>query len=131
MTGWRAATRRMGLAIGGLATIVGGIVYSLGWLDRLNGYNLDLHFRHFNTIGADPRIVLIDIDDSALRAMPNWPWPRRTYADLVRTLNELGAKAIVLDFIFDKPSPPRTEHAGLGRDYDIDAMLPELGDRAF
>ena len=73
---WRgAATRRMGLApdrsrglaIGGLATIVGGIVYALGWLDRLNGYNLDLHFRHLSTIEADPRIVLIDIDDLEAR----------------------------------------------------------------
>jgi class 3 adenylate cyclase/CHASE2 domain-containing sensor protein len=121
----------MGLAIGSAATIVGGIVYALGWLDRLDGYNLDLHFRHFNGIEADPRIVLIDIDDSSLQAMPDWPWPRRVYADLVRTLHELGPKAIVLDLVFDKPSPPRTEHAGLGRDYDIDTSLTETGDRAF
>ncbi len=121
----------MGLAIGSVATIVGGIVYALGWLDRLDGYNLDLHFRHFNRIEADPRIVLIDIDDSSLQAMPDWPWPRRVHADLVRTLHELGPQAIVLDLVFDKPSPPRIEHAGLGRDYDIDTALPELGDRAF
>ncbi len=131
MAGRWAATRRMGLAIGSVATIVGGIVYALGWLERLDGYNLDLHFRHFNRIEADPRIVLIDIDDSSLSAMPDWPWPRRVYADLVRTLHELGPKAIVLDLVFDKPSPPRTEHAGLGRDYDIDTSLSETGDRAF
>jgi len=131
MAGRRRATRRMGLAIGSAATIVGGIVYALGWLDRLDGYNLDLHFRHFNRIEADPRIVLIDIDDSSLQTMPDWPWPRRVYADLVRMLHELGPKAIVLDLVFDKPSPPRTEHAGLGRDYDIDTSLTETGDRAF
>jgi len=131
MAGRRAATRRMGLAIGSAATIVGGIVYTLGWLERLDGYNLDLHFRHFNRIEADPRIVLIDIDDSSLQAMPDWPWPRRVYAELVRTLHEFGPKAIVLDLVFDKPSPPRTEHAGLGRDYDIDTSLTETGDRAF
>lgn len=119
------------MAIGGLATIVGGIVYTLGWLDRLNGYNLDLHFRRLSTIDADPRIVLIDIDDSTLAAMPDWPWPRRVHADLVRTLHELGARTIVLDHIFSEPSSPRAEHAGLGQDYDKDAELPELGSRAF
>jgi len=121
----------MGLAIGGLATIVGGIVFSLGWLDRLNGYNLDHHFRHFNRIEADPRIVLIDIDDSTLKAMPTWPWSRRVHADLVRILHELGSRAILLDFVFDQPSSPRVEHAGLSRNEDVDSGLQEFGDRAF
>jgi class 3 adenylate cyclase len=105
-------------------------VYLLGAFDRLDGYNLDLHFRHCNQIQADPRIVLIDIDDSTLGLTPTWPWPRRTYADLVRTLNELGAKAIVLDLILDQASAPRKEHAQLGRHHDIDNVLT-LGDPAF
>ena len=40
----RAWTRQRTGALGGglIATLVGGIMYSLGWLDHLNGYNLDL-----------------------------------------------------------------------------------------
>ncbi len=105
------------------------MAYLLGLFDRLDGYNLDLHFRHCNSIQADPRIVLIDIDDSTLAAMPNWPWPRRVFADLVRTLDELGPQAIVLDIIFDQPSSPRAEHAGLTR--HIDDHTTVLGNPAF
>ncbi len=120
----------MALTIGLLATIVGGGVYALGLLDRLNGFNLDLHFRHLNTIEADPRIVLIDIDDSTLRVMPDWPWPRRVFAELVQTLHEMGAEAIVLDIVFAEPSKPRMEHAAIGKHYDIDTAFAELGDQA-
>lgn len=131
MAGSGITSRRWGWAIGAVATLLGVAVYLAGWLERLDGYNLDLHFRHFNTLQADPRIVLIDIDDSTLQAMPDWPWPRRVFADLVRTIDESRPKAIVLDLVFDLPSRPRAEHPGLSRDYDIDTASPEIGDRAF
>lgn len=120
-----------GWTIGAMATFVGVAVYLAGWLDRLDGYNLDLHFRHFNTLQADPRIVVIAIDDSTLQAMPDWPWPRRVFADLVRAVNELSPYTVVLDLVFDLPSVPRTEHAWLTQDYDVDPVDTVLGDPAW
>ena len=89
--------RRWGVVIGCAVTALACIAFGMGLLDRMDNYGLDLHLRHLSTIQADPRIVLIDIDDQALSAVGDWPWPRRNYAHIVNTLNELGARAIVLD----------------------------------
>ncbi len=124
------AGRRGGIALGVVLSVAAGGAYLAGLLDGLNNVGLDLHFRYLGDVPADPRIVLIDIDDQSLAALADWPWPRRLYADLVNTLHELGAKTIALDVILAEPTAPRVEHAGLGRDYDLDTELSELGDRA-
>ena len=69
---------RVGLSIGGVLTVFGCVALSAGWLDRANHFSLAWNFRHFGAIEADPRIVLIDIDDTALDALGRWPWPRRS-----------------------------------------------------
>lgn len=128
----RTSHRRLsGLLIGAGVTSLGCLAMALGLFDRLDDFGLDLHFRRAGSIQADPRIVLIDIDDHALRAIGDWPWPRRIHAQLVGTLHELGAGAIVLDLVLAEPSPPRREHAGLGPHYDVDTELAERGDREF
>ena len=60
--------------------------------------------------------------------MGDWPWPRRRYAQLVRTLDELGAEAITLDLVLSEPTSPQPQ--GLGKHYDVDTELIELGDRS-
>ena len=120
--------RKWGLLVGGAITVAGCAAFAIGLLERLDDFELDLHFQHFGTIDADERIVLIDINDHALYTVGDWPWPRRRYAQIVQTLNELGAEAIVLDLILSEPGNPRPEHAGLGPHYDIDSELAELGD---
>ena len=81
-------------------TAVGCGAWALGLLDPVSRFGLDLHFRHLGTIDADSRIVLIDINDHALSEVHGWPWPRRLHAQLVETLDELNAQAIVLDIGF-------------------------------
>ena len=124
------AQRRWGILIGGAITVAGVTALAVGIFDNLNDHGLDLHFRHLSTIEADTRIVLVDINDHAIETLGDWPWPRRRYAQLVTTLSELGAKTIVLDLVLSEPSRPRTEHAGLGKHYDVDSGLIERGDRA-
>ncbi len=121
--------RRWGWLVGGALTLAGGISLLAGWLDALDQVGLDTHFRLVGTIEADPQIVLVDINDHALRTVGEWPWHRRRYAELVDVLHELGARAIVLDLILADPSAPRVEHAALGSEYDVDRDLTERGDR--
>lgn len=123
---WRL--RRWGLATGGLVTLLGCALHLCGALTWLDHAGFDFHVRYFSSIPADERIVMVDIDDQSLRAAP-WPWPRRKLADLVRMLDELGARSIVLDLVLDEPTPPRRDHAGL-RDIDIDPELTRVGDPA-
>jgi len=110
--------------VGLAATALGCAAFAAGFLDRLYWFGYDLHCRWFSTIPADPRITMIDVDDHTLEAVP-WPWERWTYAQLVNTLNELGAKAIVLDFVFDEPHKPRKE---VVTEKDDDSELPVYGD---
>lgn len=55
-------------------------------------------------------IRIIDIDDESLKKLGQWPWPRTILADLVRTLNDAGAAAVVLDMVFAEPdrTSPKT-----------------------
>jgi len=70
------------------------------------------------TAPADPRIVIIDIDESALARMATefgrWPWPRDTLASVLDYVEEQQPAAVVWDIIFS----------------DVDRLNPG-GDAAF
>lgn len=128
----RAKTTRRGwwgAVIGVGVTALGGVALLAGLYDRLNDFGLDWHFKHFSTLEPDERIVLIDINDHALRSVGDWPWPRRRYAQLVSTLDRLGAEAIALDLVLAEPAAPR--HPSRGKHYDVDGELIEVGDASW
>lgn len=56
---------------------------------------------------ADPGIVIVDIDESALAAMApeygRWPWPRNIMGELVEGIVQQQPKAIVFDIAFSDP----------------------------
>lgn len=122
--------RAFGLAIGLAITAGAAVFFHLGAARRLDDFNLDLHLRHDDPISVDPRITLIDIDDTSLDVVSRWPWPRRRMAQLVRALSTAGAEVIVLDSVFVDPAAPRVVHAGLEANHDVDTGLAEYGDRA-
>jgi adenylate cyclase len=49
---------------------------------------------------ASPPVAIIDIDDQSLRALGQWPWPRRDLARLVDRLTEAGVRVVVFDMVF-------------------------------
>lgn len=123
----RPGRGRWGPVVGIGVALLGCAAFGLGLYDRLDNFGLDLHFRHSGRIEADPRITLIDINDHALRSVGDWPWPRRRYAQIIDTLSELGAQAIVFDLVLSEPAQPR--RPSRGKHYDIDTDLAEIGDR--
>lgn len=62
-------------------------------------------------------VYVIDIDDESLKQKGQWPWPRTVLAELVRDLNNLGAKVIAFDGVLAEPD--RTSPA------NFLAQLPE------
>jgi adenylate cyclase len=46
---------------------------------------------------------VVGVDEDSLKAYGQWPWPRARLAELVDRLREMGAAAIVFDFIFSEP----------------------------
>ena len=48
-------------------------------------------------------VIIVDIDESSLARIGQWPWSRDKLAKMVENLNALGAKAIAFDVIFPEP----------------------------
>src|SRR5690606_10270114 len=52
---------------------------------------------------GDWPVRVVDIDEAALAAEGQWPWPRDRLALLVERLGELGAAVIAIDMLFPEP----------------------------
>ncbi|KAA0224008.1 MAG: CHASE2 domain-containing protein [Phycisphaerae bacterium] len=106
----RAGAPRIGAwAVGAAATLVGVLLHASGALDRLDAAGYDALMRAGCAVEADPRIVVVGIDDATLERVGRWPWPRRTLAGLIDALAAHGATQIVLDLTFTAPQELRVE----------------------
>jgi len=110
--GW-IRKRFLGVAVGTLLTLFTASAYLAGWLSPLERVYLDHNFRRWNQLNADPRIVMVDINDLALERIHRWPWPRDYQADLINVLSESGAAAILLDLVYSEPTWPSFDDARL------------------
>lgn len=78
-------------------------------------YSLNNNLRDFLFIvrGELPKseqVVIVDIDEMALKQFGQWPWPRTIVADLLNSLSDAEAGIIGLDIVFaeaDQTSPHR------------------------
>ena len=59
-------------------------------------------------------IVMVEVDDASLSKIGSWPWPRSTQAELIKSLDQLGAGQIIMDILYAAPST-REEDAALAR----------------
>ncbi|HEY9101050.1 adenylate/guanylate cyclase domain-containing protein [Chitinimonas sp.] len=51
--------------------------------------------------GVDPRTVIVDVDEKSLAEVGQWPWPRKTVAQLVtRLTQDYKAAAVGFDIVF-------------------------------
>ncbi|MEM1287072.1 MAG: adenylate/guanylate cyclase domain-containing protein [Pseudomonadota bacterium] len=67
-------------------------------------------------ISADLPIRIVDIDEAALAAYGQWPWPRTLLAELVDKLRASGAAVVAFDMLFAEPdrASPDAVIASLG-----------------
>jgi EAL domain-containing protein (putative c-di-GMP-specific phosphodiesterase class I)/CHASE2 domain-containing sensor protein len=61
---------------------------------------------HINKQPASGDIVLVAVDEKALREIGRWPWPRSRYADLIEALDAAKPKRQVHDLMFPEKSEP-------------------------
>ena len=101
------------LAVGLAATAACLAAWGAGLLDRAELWTLDARMRRQPTIQSSDQILHVDIDDQAIDQIGRWPWPRRRIAQLIRTLDQCGAKAVALDILFPAPQEPRFIQPGL------------------
>ena len=56
------------------------------------------------TRAADPRIMVVAIDEQSLAELGRWPWSRRIHAQLIDALSAAGTKGIALDILLSEPA---------------------------
>ena len=83
--------------------------------------NLRLTDALFPGAPADPRIVVVAVDDASIERVGRWPWDRDVHADLIRTISADDARVIAYDVLFAAESDPTADAA-------LAAALIEAGD---
>jgi adenylate cyclase len=75
------------------------------FIQRLELATLDTRFRYRprRFSHADPRIVVIDIDQRAQEVLGRWPFSRANFAKTLDVLHDDGAKVVGFDITFSKP----------------------------
>ncbi len=89
-------------------------------LARLRAFDLYQQLQP-RPVPADLPVRVVTIDEAALDALGQWPWPRTVIATLVERLHALGAASIGFDVVFAEPD--RTSPRNLL------GALPDRGDR--
>ncbi|MBK8751273.1 MAG: CHASE2 domain-containing protein [Candidatus Competibacteraceae bacterium] len=96
------------------ATLVAVVVFglmlliaNLSFFSFMELKGLDLLFTLRGTLSAPESIVIVAIDETSMAEIgKQWPWPRSLHAQLIRQLNQAGAKVIGFDILFSEPSGP-------------------------
>lgn len=74
------------------------------FLTRLELTGLDFFFHLRGNIVCNPKVILIEINDSNISNIGCWPWDRTWHVALIKALKDLGARSIFFDVIFSEPS---------------------------
>jgi adenylate cyclase len=72
-------------------------------LRRMEGFYTDLKFRWRGSRPLDPKIVMVEIDENAIKQIGRWPWHRDAMAVLIQSAFDAGARVVGLDIVFAEP----------------------------
>jgi adenylate cyclase len=102
-------------------------------IQRMRLVTFDEFQRRMPRAWTDTPVRIIDIDDSSLERLGQWPWPRTRIAELVDRLRERGAAAVVFDVLFaepDRTSPKQVLQVWrrLTRNPELERLAPRLPD---
>jgi CHASE2 domain-containing sensor protein len=111
---WRGAPGRriLGLlAVGLAAASVGLAAHAGGLLGPLERDTIDARFT-LRGHQAPPRdVVVVGIDNESVAALPRYPFSRRLHARVMERLHAAGARLLVYDISFDRPTTTSADDA--------------------
>jgi len=110
----RVSARPVDLVLAVLVTFAGLLLFAFSGIggNRRAGFlflqnvelrTLDLRFALRGTRPHDDRIVIVGIDERTLQKLGSFPLPRKSYARLVQSLADAGARVIAFDATFPTP----------------------------
>jgi serine/threonine protein kinase/CHASE2 domain-containing sensor protein len=91
-------------AVALFATGVGFALHAGGLLSWLERGTVDARFSLRGRESPHPKVVVVGIDNTSLGDLPRYPFPRTLHARVLRNLHRAGAKLIVYDISFDRPT---------------------------
>src|SRR5262245_22252062 len=98
----------MTLAVCALFLAAGLAEFEVPLIDQLELKTYDMRMRALER--SQPRHVTIAaIDGQSLARVGRWPWSRAVHAELVRRLDEAGAKVIAFDIFFSERESPKAD----------------------
>src|SRR5215831_17330331 len=105
-------TRSLGivitLAVCALFLAANLVVFEVPLLDQLELKTYDMRMRALNTPRAK-HVTIAAVDEQSLARIGRFPWSRTVHADLVRRLDEAGAKVIAFDIFFPERESPKAD----------------------
>lgn len=77
----------------------------LSFINQIESKAYDYRFLMTGTRPADPRIVIVTIDEKANKELGRWPWQRRVIGRGIENIMEDGAAVLGFDAVFAEPDP--------------------------
>jgi len=108
------ATRRrvLGLlAVGLLAAATGLALHATGLLNWLERDTVDARFSLRGEQHPPSDVVVVGIDNNSLGVLPRYPFSRRLDARVLENLHAAGARLVVYDISFDRPTTEGADDA--------------------
>jgi len=99
------------LVVGLLAAVVGLGTHGarlLGWFER---DSVDARFSLRGAQRPPSDVVVVGIDNDSLGQLPRYPFSRRLHARVLQNLHRAGARLIVYDISFDRPTTEAADSA--------------------
>lgn len=98
------------LTVGLLAASAGLLIHATGVLDWLQRASVDARFDLRGRQARPSNVAVVGIDEDSLGQLPRYPFSRILHARVLQRLHAAGARLIVYDISFDRPT---TESADL------------------
>lgn len=109
MTDLERKVFRLCAIVGSALTLAVLVCDAMGGLGGLEKWLYDRRVADCQYFRKPPtdRLVHLDIDDKALDAIGQWPWPRATMADILEEISRAMPKAVGIDIIYSEPARPQ------------------------
>ena len=99
----RLGARHFAIAGVLLALFVGLRIWDPAPVEALRLQVFDFYQRIQPRVASAQPVVIVDIDDTSLAEIGQWPWPRNVIAELTDRLFRLRAAVVAFDVIFAEP----------------------------
>lgn len=96
-----ASRRTFGLVL--LALLIPIRIWDPHPLEELRLRSFDLYQNLKPRTSASNPVVIVDIDESSVNTLGQWPWPRTVLADLLTRIFEMQAVVVGFDVVFPEP----------------------------